>query len=163
MELSVAIAFDNYWADSYRRRPPLGWFWVVWTAPSVLLMCGALVAALAGRRNSVLRRSLSAVAWAVSVCTSLSLLLLLFASGADLCETIPPPLPVYLEPALVVPVCLAVSLAVGSLASAGTWAVTRIQHVVLYSVWLASAGVAVFLLLGPILTASPTCSPVRVG
>ncbi|MFI7503348.1 hypothetical protein ACIBVL_33735 [Streptomyces sp. NPDC049687] len=165
LELSVAVAFDSYWADSYRRRPPLRWFWVEWTAPSVLLMCGALVGALTIRRKSVLRRSLSAVAWTVSVCTSFSLPLLLFAFSADLCETIRPPVPLYLEPVLMVPVCLAASLVIGSLTSAGAWAVTRrrIHHLGLYAVWLASAGVAVLLLLGPILAASPTCSPMRGG
>ncbi|MFM9595087.1 hypothetical protein ACKI1J_35260 [Streptomyces scabiei] len=165
MELSVAVAFDNYWADSHRPRPPLGRLWVAGTAPSILLMCGALAGALIMGRKSVLRRSLSALAWAVSACTGFSLLLLLFASGADLCETVPPPVPLYLDPVLMVPVCLAASLAVASLVSVGAWAATRrrMHHVGLYAVWIASAGAAVLLLLGPILAASPTCSPMRGG
>ncbi|GAQ66793.1 hypothetical protein [Streptomyces scabiei] len=165
LELFVAVAFDSYWADSYRPRPPLRWLWVAGTAPSILLMCAALLGALITGRKSLLRRSLSALAWTVAAFTSFSLPLLLFASGADLCETIPPPVPVYLDPVLMVPVCLAASLAVGSLASAGAWAVTRrrMHDVGLYAVWIASAGVAVLLLLGPILAASPTCSPMRGG
>ncbi|MCX4764528.1 hypothetical protein OG562_26910 [Streptomyces sp. NBC_01275] len=166
LEFSVAVAFGRYyWADSNWPRSPLGWFLAAWTAPSVLLMCGALAGTLTARRNSVFRRSLSALAWTASVLTSLSLPLLLAASSADLCETNPPPTPAYLEPALMVPVCLAASLALGSLAGFGAWTVTRrrIPHIALYAVWLVSAAVAVFLLLAPILTASPTCSPITNG
>ncbi|MFI1508814.1 hypothetical protein [Streptomyces sp. NPDC020597] len=166
LELSIGMAFDTYyWSDSNWTRHPLGWPLAVWMTPSIWLMSGALAGAFTARRGSVPRRLLSGLAWTVSVITSLGLLLVLVVSGADLCETIPPTVPAYLEPALMVPVCLAASLAIGSLAAAGAWAVTRhrIHRVALYAVWLATAGASVFLLLAPILAASPTCSPVVGG
>lgn len=166
VELAVAAAFDTfYWADSNWSRPGvMGWVIAVMALP-ILLMCGTLASAVTGQRSRsrVLQQGLAALAWVVSAVASLLLLLIVWGSSADLCEMTAPPVPAYLDPVLMVPVCLAAALGIGSLISRAAWVIThsRIRHVTLYAIWLMSVAAALVLLLAPVLSNSPTCAPLR--
>ncbi|MFD8733662.1 hypothetical protein ACFV06_01965 [Streptomyces sp. NPDC059618] len=167
LEAAVMEAFDHFYrSDSNAPRHSTGLLVPALLTVPVLLMAAALGSAvrpgaLEGRRR-LLGRVVSALAWATAVAASVMALVVLFIGAADLCEMTAPPVPARLDPALMVPACLAAALALGAAAGGVASALSRhrMGAVARYAVWIVTAAVGVFLLLAPVLRASPTCRPV---
>ncbi|MFF3446678.1 hypothetical protein ACFYXJ_05990 [Streptomyces sp. NPDC002667] len=167
LEAAVMEAFDLfYWSDSNAHRHPTGLLVPILLTVPALLMTAALASAVRldtpARPWRMRGRVLSTLAWTAAGAASLMALLMLVMGAADLCEMTAPPVPAHLEPALMVPACLVAALALGAAAGSAASALSqrRMGTVAHYAVWIATAAVSVFLLLAPILRASPTCRPV---
>ncbi|MGW0964708.1 hypothetical protein [Streptomyces sp. NPDC002516] len=167
LEAAVMEAFDLfYWSDGNAPRHPTGLLVPALLALPALLMTAALASAVrldaSDRRRPIRSRVLSTLAWTAAGASSLMTLLMLVMGAADLCEMTAPAVPAHLEPALMVPACLVAALALGAAAGSAASALSRhrMGAVAHYAVWIATAAVSVFLLLAPILRASPTCRPV---
>ncbi|MCT9010346.1 hypothetical protein [Streptomyces rhizosphaerihabitans] len=167
LEAAVTEAFDLfYWSDSNAPRHTTGLLVPILLTVPALLMTAALASAVrldtSDRRWHMLGRALSTLAWTAAVTASLMALVTLVIGAADLCEMTAPPVPAHLEPALMVPACLVAALALGAAVGSAASALSRhrMGTMARYAVWIATAAVSVFLLLAPILRASPTCRPV---
>src|SRR5690349_5468270 len=94
----VAVATDrHYWSDSQSGRTPTWLFLYLMVVP-ILLMGAALACALVARVPRAVYYGATTLAWLAAVLAVPLELLLLYVSGADMCETPPPPIQVYQNP-----------------------------------------------------------------
>ncbi|MFE2963860.1 hypothetical protein ACFXKC_09310 [Streptomyces sp. NPDC059340] len=133
------------------------------SAVPLLLMCGVLIGALQSWRG-VPYWMLAFAAWTTSVLVTPVLLLAigLMAEPESPCGANNPEHPLS---GIVVPFCVVMALAAGSLAGWIAWVLLRrrARPVALYAVWLATVTVTIVLTLAPPLHTAQTCGPYGMG